>query len=540
MQLVYIDTGMAFYLTYRPQTIAQLDLPEVRQALYGVLSAKPLPHALLFSGIRGTGKTSSARILAKAINCTGKRSGKGVKKLEPCNRCDHCQAITQGHSMDVIEMDAASHRGIDDIRELRQKARLAPSNLKYKVYIIDEVHMLTTEAFNALLKILEEPPAQVIFVLCTTEPDKLPVTIRSRCLQINFRRAKQDEIIQALKRVVKGEKLKVDPGVLENLAHTAGGSFRDATKLLEELSWAGKHITMQMVSEKHWDMLDQIKQLIAKLEAKQPDQIMAVVEQIAQAGTDMQQFGRQLLVYLHQQLLNRYQKAESDWQASTADLLHLIKQLDQAQNQIKYAAVPQLPLEVALIEWLTASATSSSQPSAGPGRIRQSRPQSASPQRQASQPRQTRPVSPPPASLPKPESLAQLEQQWSQLMNQVKQKNFAVEALLRATRLLTMEQNQVVLEVFYPFHFEKLQEPANRRVVEQTMQELWGDNWQLKCRLGQKPTTVRRSVITEEEIAQVKPQVKSPAVSQSLPPVTSQQDDDLVKFAAEIFGEQNN
>ena len=528
---------MAFYLTYRPQTIAQLDLPEVRQALYGVLSAKPRPHALLFSGIRGTGKTSSARILAKAINCSNKRRGKGLAKLEPCNQCSHCQAITRGHSLDVIELDAASHRGIDDIRDLRQKAKLAPTQLKYKVYIIDEVHMLTTEAFNALLKILEEPPPRVVFVLCTTEPDKLPVTVRSRCLQVIFRRAKESEIVSALKRVAKGEKLKVDDGVLENLAHTAGGSFRDATKLLEELSWMDKHITMQMVTDKHWDMLSQIKSLVQQLQSGQTSTILQSIEQTAQSGTDMTQFVRQLIAYLHQQLLALYQQSESSWQAGQQRLLDLIRRLNLAANQMRYSHIPQLPLEINLMIWLTTTASPPPTDSRPTGRPDQKPISSISRQTTAS-------VGPPPISktaVPPPRSVTDLQQQWDQFMQQIKQKNFAVEALLRATRLVKLEQNQVILEVFYPFHLEKLQEPANRQVIEQTMQELWGQNWKLSCRLGQKPTTVRRNVISETELNQIKPaRPDRPSVTASLPPVNTQQDEELIQFAAQIFGEQNN
>jgi len=173
-----------YFLKYRPQTIAELDLESVRHQLEQILKQEKIPQAFLFAGPRGAGKTSAARILAKAINC---RQPKGV---EPCNQCSLCREITAGSSLDVLEIDAASNRGIDDIRQLRERVGLAPAQAKYKVYIIDEVHMLTKEAFNALLKTLEEPPAHVVFVLCTTDPEKIIPTILSRLLRVDFRRGR--------------------------------------------------------------------------------------------------------------------------------------------------------------------------------------------------------------------------------------------------------------------------------------------------------------------------------------------------------------
>ena len=198
-----------FYLKYRPQKLADLDLREVREGLLRIVKGGKFPHALLFAGPKGTGKTSAARIFAKVVNCQNPKDG------EPCNQCDACREITKGTAMDLIEIDAASNRGIDDIRALRETIKLSPVKLKYKVYIIDEVHMLTLEAFNALLKTLEEPPTHAIFILCTTEPDKLPETIISRCLRFNFRKAKIEEIVEGpLKRAVENESFEVEDCLL--------------------------------------------------------------------------------------------------------------------------------------------------------------------------------------------------------------------------------------------------------------------------------------------------------------------------------------
>src|SRR3989338_5228486 len=190
---------MVLYRKYRPQRLSELDLEDVREKLAKIVGSSFRPHAYLFSGPKGTGKTSAARIVAKIINCETSSNNKG----EPCNKCESCVAIREGRYLDVLEIDAASNRGIDEIRDLREKIKLAPVSAKYKVYIIDEVHMLTNDAFNALLKTLEEPPAHAQFILATTEADKLPETIISRTTRINFQKASHGELRQSLDRVIK-------------------------------------------------------------------------------------------------------------------------------------------------------------------------------------------------------------------------------------------------------------------------------------------------------------------------------------------------
>ncbi|MGD0523230.1 MAG: DNA polymerase III subunit gamma/tau, partial [Candidatus Microgenomates bacterium] len=226
---------MTFYLKYRPQKISDLDLPEVKELLGKIVKSGQIPHAFLFAGPKGTGKTSAARIIAKIVNCENPS-----KNGEPCNRCKQCLSITKGNNIDVVEMDAASHRGIDDIRLIKEAVNLAPAKAKKKIYIIDEAHMLTTEASNALLKTLEEPPDHCIFILATTNPEKLIGTIRSRTMNITFRKASDEEIMQSLKRIVKDEKIKIDSKQLSTIVKSSGGSFRDGVKLLEQFSVEGK------------------------------------------------------------------------------------------------------------------------------------------------------------------------------------------------------------------------------------------------------------------------------------------------------------
>src|SRR5579859_7492012 len=222
----------SLYRKYRSQTFADLvGQDAASRALQGAIIGGRVAHAYLFSGSRGTGKTSVARLLAKAVNCTGRKAD----SAEPCNRCQSCIEMTAGSALDLIEIDAASNRGIDEIRDLRERVNLAPALGPKKIYIIDEAHMLTEPAFNALLKTLEEPPPHVVFVLCTTDAQKIPLTVIGRCQQFVFRRLGEDQIVARLSHIASTEKLKVDAEAMKLIARTAQGSMRDAVGLLDQL-----------------------------------------------------------------------------------------------------------------------------------------------------------------------------------------------------------------------------------------------------------------------------------------------------------------
>jgi len=222
----------SLYRKYRSQTFADLVGQEAAsRALQGAIISARVAHAYLFSGSRGTGKTSAARLLAKALNC----SGRSRDSAEPCNQCQSCLEMTAGSALDLIEIDAASNRGIDEIRDLREKVNLAPALGPFKVYIIDEAHMLTEPAFNALLKTLEEPPPHVVFILCTTDAQKIPLTVIGRCQQFVFRRHSEDQIVSRLTHIAQLEQVMVDPDAMQLIARTAQGSMRDAVGLLDQL-----------------------------------------------------------------------------------------------------------------------------------------------------------------------------------------------------------------------------------------------------------------------------------------------------------------
>lgn len=345
---------MVFYRKYRPQKISELDSEAVRASLYSILGSKNNVHALLFSGPKGLGKTSAARIVAKVINCE-KHKGlkfKSEKDIEPCNKCLQCISITEGTNFDVLEIDGASNRGIDEIRDLKEKINLLPSKAEKKVYIIDEVHMLTTEAFNALLKTLEEPPEHAIFILCTTEFQKLPQTIVSRCFRVDFKKATPQEFARSLKRIVKSEEIKIDDDVLYSIAAVSDGSFRDAVKILEELSlFAGKKQINKKFLEEKYNILgieSSLQEFTDALFQKDTKKGFEVISKLNSSGVDFKLFIERLLENFHTLLIDSLSK-ESAFQ--TKEIKKIIELLSKAYLDTKYSFLPNLPLEIMVIEW---------------------------------------------------------------------------------------------------------------------------------------------------------------------------------------------
>ncbi|MCR4305828.1 MAG: DNA polymerase III subunit gamma/tau, partial [Candidatus Daviesbacteria bacterium] len=285
--------NIAYYLKYRPQALPELIGQEsVKKTLLSSFEENRLSHAYLFVGPRGTGKTSTARILAKMVNCPAKQN-------VPCNECEVCISITDGSNMDLIEIDAASNRGIEDIRSLREKIKLSPTSLKKKVYIIDEAHMLTTEAFNALLKTLEEPPAHALFILATTELGKIPQTILSRVQRLDFKLAAQDEILEVFEKIINKEKINIEPEALKVLVKRAEGSFRDGVKLLDQISSGKGKITVEALqadlkSTRFDELLDLVKNVSGRNSAKS---LLNVSKQMEQ-GIDTRELITSLMDFL--------------------------------------------------------------------------------------------------------------------------------------------------------------------------------------------------------------------------------------------------
>ena len=315
-----------------------------------------MPHAFLFIGPKGTGKTSTARIIAKILNC---EQNQGKKKLNPqsCNQCENCLAIAKNRFLDVYELDAASSRGIDDIRSLRDQVSYAPTRGAYKVYIIDEVHMLTKEAFNALLKTLEEPPSHVVFILATTESHKLPETIISRCLTVPFQKANLVEIRQSLLRIVKGEKLKVSEATLDLIAKSSQGSFRDAAKLLE-LAVSTTDLTEKAVSSllKSNSQVEP-EQFLKLVLAKQTAPALKFLQDYDSQGLDYSWLIEALLEELRVMLLIKKGLIDDSQigsiinKTTLSEISRLMKILLEAYQLTKSSPIEALPLMIAVVEF---------------------------------------------------------------------------------------------------------------------------------------------------------------------------------------------
>ena len=351
---------------WRPQVFEEVvGQRPITQTLQNAISQNRVAHAFLFTGARGVGKTSTARILAKALNC---ESG---PRTDPCNQCNSCQEITRGTSMDVIEIDGASNRGIDEIRELRENVRYTPAKSRYKIYIIDEVHMLTREAFNALLKTLEEPPPHIIFVFATTEPHKIPATILSRCQRYDFKRIPLKEIVDSLKRIVEEEKVKISGKGLFSIAQESEGSLRDAQSLLDQvISYGGKDIRDEDLVTV-LGLIDQklLYDTIEAISERNAERCMEIVEHIYDYGYDLQHFCRELLQYFRNLILMKVSqkpeglmeilKEEFEILKKQAErfqfdqLNHLFSLLLKGEEEIAQSTFPRVMLEMTLIRMAT-------------------------------------------------------------------------------------------------------------------------------------------------------------------------------------------
>ncbi len=340
-----------FYLKYRPKNIDELDNSKVKEVVTKILQSRSFPHAYLFVGQKGTGKTSTARIFAKAINCTNNKFGqKKSTSVEPCNHCDNCLSISHSNSVDIIEMDAASNRGIDEIKKLIHETNFLPMTCRFRVFIIDEAHMITPEAFNALLKTLEEPPPSVIFIFATTNKDKVPKTIISRCNIVNFGKANKIDIIRMLNRCIKGEKITVDKKLIELIATHSDNSFRDATKILEELFIQQK---LEFEEGKKFLGLSK-KNFLEVLNNKNIKETLGWIDEFNQNGGNFKSLIEETLNELRILLLKDNGLAVEEApevKLNQKEIVILIKLLTEAYQNLKITPIESLPLEIVVIEF---------------------------------------------------------------------------------------------------------------------------------------------------------------------------------------------
>jgi len=495
-------TSQVFYRKWRPQTLAEVAGQEqVTQTLLNALSSGRVSHAYLFCGPRGTGKTSTGRILAKAVNCL--TNGKG----EPCNTCAMCQAVTEGRALDMIEIDAASNRGIDDIRELRERVNYAPNQARYKVYIIDEVHMLTKEASNALLKTLEEPPSHVIFILATTEAHRILSTILSRCQRFDFRRISQADVISKLTQICSTEGIHMEPEGLQLIAKAATGSLRDAENLLEQLTtYYGSEIELRQVQTILGITGDfRTKELVKHIINNDVSAGVVTINSVNNDGLDLKQFNRELVEYLRELLLIKTGSDESvdltaediaelkdlATRASLSQILKAVKLF--GQLELGFDNYSTLPLELALVDCALSSEeeSSTSQIEYEPRQpVKATAP--PSPEQPTTEPEL---AIAPPAAVPEATTnvipsepgseLEQLRLNWKQVVAQAPEdtKKTPAIAILRSAGVkpVAFEDNTAVLAFRYPLHKEKMGEPENQKVAEKIISNFLGRPCHVRC-----------------------------------------------------------
>ncbi|MFC1700297.1 DNA polymerase III subunit gamma/tau [Patescibacteria group bacterium] len=486
-----------FYTKYRPQKFSEaIKTSEAVDALPKQLKGKKTVHAYLFIGPRGTGKTTVARLLAKTLNCTSP-----LKNGDPCNRCKNCKSINLASFTDLIEIDAASNRGIDDVRDLRDKIRLAPSMGKHKIYIVDEVHMLTTEAFNALLKTLEEPPQNVTFILCTTEDHKVPATIKSRCQIFRFKRATVKQIVSKLKKIVKEEKIDIKDGDLSKIAEASLGGFRDAETLLQQVFEGEVDIgALLSVSskEKYIECVDNLLDCNAK-------GALSIVESVFEEGVDLYIWVGELLKYMRGVLfIKSGAKGEAmdvtkdlmkkiEEQAEKVDLKWLVSSVNllvDSHQKIKNSFIPQLPVELAIVEICFHGCPA---PEGALESFDDTPPSSPIVGTTTKVIKETVMVVKekvtPKARKPFPKSnveLSTVKKRWKKFVEKSKDLNHSLTALLRSSTPVNIENNFIVLEVFYPFHKERLESPRHRKLLEDLSEMVYGSSFGVRCVVSDK------------------------------------------------------
>lgn len=489
---------MALYLKYRPKTLDELVGQErVKNTLLLSFQNNKLSHAYILVGPRGTGKTSTARILAKMVNCEGKDI--------PCNKCTTCTSITDGSNLDLIEIDAASNRGIEDIRSLREKIKLAPSTSRKKVYIIDEVHMLTAEAFNALLKTLEEPPEHALFILATTDASKIPATILSRVQRLDFKLANNQEILEVLQKIARAEKIDADEEALKFLAKKAEGSFRDAVKILDQVASSKGKITTKSLQEtlkatQFDDSLDLIKNIVSR-DAK--NSLLILSKQIEQ-GVDVKDLALSLMDILRNMVFIKNDLGEelvkSNWTEDKYEVLVQIAEnfaasdltadldiLQKALEKLKFASIPSLPLELAILEICGMQEAPKVEKIPEVSKV-------------------------PDTNLSNSPDIAKIKEKWPFVLETIRPYNFSLEALLRSTNISSCSDSEVIMEVPYSFHQRILEAPKNRDLLESIFSDVLGRQVKVATILGSRPS--KREDIANIEVAA---------------------DDEIIRVAAEIF-----
>jgi len=535
----------ALYRKWRPLAWDEVVSQEhVIQTLKNAVTGERVAHAYLFSGPRGTGKTTAARLLAKAVNCLAEDPA-----VRPCDQCAHCKAVNEGHFLDLIEIDAASNTSVDDMRDLRDKINFSPSQGRYKVYIIDEVHMLSTAAFNALLKTLEEPPAHAIFILATTEVHKIPATVLSRCQRFDFRRIPAYRIVERLSYILEQEGRAAEPAALEMIARSAEGGMRDAISLMDQLlSYGGDVITEQQVQAVRGTISGQaISQMVDFMAAGDAASGLGLINQMAEEGIDLRQLALQLVAYLRTVLVSRVggqqagailvdlsetQLAAVQAQAKQVDAAGLtgaVRLLNQASQEMRDAAQPQLTLELA---WLDAvarvtapaspAAVLPASPSGQPVQpaVWQSQPApppapvASRPAPAASPAGDSKPMTPRAATaVPDQQVVDLLRSQWTALLQAAEEaRGASLRGALRTLRNVVAQGDDIYFAFEHDLSRQVVERPNNKTVVENLISQLLGRPVHIHCQVGSQVTGIA-SAARPERAERNEPAGEAPAAA---------------------------
>jgi len=481
----------ALYRKYRPQSWdAVVGQDHVVTTLKNAIAADRVAHAYLFAGSRGTGKTTMARLLAKAVNCTNPYPTK-----RPDNECENCKAVNENRFLDLIEIDAASNTSVDDVRDLRDKINFSPSQGKYKIYIIDEVHMLSTAAFNALLKTLEEPPPHAIFVLATTEIHKIPATVLSRCQRHEFRRVPVDEIVANLKHIIKAENIQADDDALIQIARNSAGGMRDAQSLLDQLSSTGERITLALAQQVLGTATSQsVLDVLNAIADHDPAHGLESIHKALDAGADPRSLARQVVEYLRGLMLiqmgNTNQvEATADvkkqMQAhaksfTTSDVLRMMKAFNNAATDLRGGWQPSLSLELALADVLDAP-TESPQPavSSPSGVPRQTKPEAGSNPQAATQPEAESE-----AKRPVEKNIlnvGDIIKMWKPMSAALPKSQANLSALMNSVRMIDVHENTLILGLASDVLVSKIDKPDQIEAIQKLIKDQFGVDVSIRC-----------------------------------------------------------